>query len=260
MNRGLGGYVPVALLVQGQVASSPSDWSRPERMPVMDPVVVEFPLRGEWLIERTPAYRVPSHGTDMFGQRYAYDIIRTDRRSGLHIHPGPRLRTYLLGVPVRECYGWGQPVHAALGGVVVAAVDGIPERLRLHPVREAWAAVGNTVAFARAPRGIEPQRLAGNHVIVQTGPTYALYAHLVTGSVAVTPGQSVGVGEVVGLVGHSGNSTSPHLHFQLMDSSDPCVAQGVACAFREYLVLRDRQWHRAACAIPGRFDRVRSIS
>jgi murein DD-endopeptidase MepM/ murein hydrolase activator NlpD len=229
-------------------------------MPVMEPVIVEFPLRGEWLIERTPAYRVPSHGTDMFGQRYAFDIIRTDDRTGLHIHPGSRLRAYLGGVPIRECYGWGQPVHAALGGVVVAAVDGVPERPRLHPVREAWAAVGNTVALARAPRGIEPARLAGNHVIVQTGPAFALYAHLVTGSVSVTAGQSVAAGELVGRVGHSGNSTSPHLHFQLMDAPDPFVARGVACAFREYLVRRDQQWQRARSAIPGRFERVRSVS
>ena len=36
------------------------------------PVVVDFPLRGEnWMAVTTPAHRVPSHGTDMLGQRYA---------------------------------------------------------------------------------------------------------------------------------------------------------------------------------------------
>ena len=34
-----------------------------------DPVVVGFPLEGEWQAERTPAYRIPSHGTDALGQR-----------------------------------------------------------------------------------------------------------------------------------------------------------------------------------------------
>ena len=34
-----------------------------------DPVVVGFPLEGEWLAERTPAYQIPSHGTDALGQR-----------------------------------------------------------------------------------------------------------------------------------------------------------------------------------------------
>ena len=64
-----------------------------------------------------------------------------------------------------------------------------------------------------------------------TGGTYALYAHLAPGSVAVSPGQRVRVGEVLGRVGHSGNSTAPHLHFQLMDSPDPWQARGIPCAF-----------------------------
>jgi murein DD-endopeptidase MepM/ murein hydrolase activator NlpD len=63
-------------------------------------------------------------------------------------------------------------------------------------------AVNTTVGFAR--RGLDPARLAGNHVIMATGGTYALYAHLAPGSVAVTSGQQVRVGEVLGRVGHSG--------------------------------------------------------
>lgn len=50
-------------------------------------VVVDFPLRGHWTVERTPADRIPSHGTDLFGLRYAYDFIRTDDRAGAHVHP-----------------------------------------------------------------------------------------------------------------------------------------------------------------------------
>jgi hypothetical protein len=42
------------------------------------PVVVDFPLDGEWLVERTPAHRIPSHGTDALGQRFAYDLVRAD--------------------------------------------------------------------------------------------------------------------------------------------------------------------------------------
>ena len=31
----------------------------------------------------TPAHRVPGHGTDMLGQRYAYDLLRADGRRGV---------------------------------------------------------------------------------------------------------------------------------------------------------------------------------
>jgi hypothetical protein len=212
-----------------------------------DPVVVELPLRGEWSIERSPADRIPSHGTDLLGQRYAYDLVRTDHRRGLHVHPAGTLRWLLLGGRTRDCYGWGQPVHAAVDGVIVQAVDGVGERQWVHLVRESWLAMKTTVRFARG--GLDPIRLAGNHVIMATGATYALYAHLAPGSVAVTRGQRVRVGEVLGRVGHTGNSTAPHLHFHLMDSADPLQAGGIPCAFAAYLMERDgavatrRAWH-----------------
>jgi murein DD-endopeptidase MepM/ murein hydrolase activator NlpD len=60
------------------------------------------------------------------------------------------------------------------------------------------------------------------------GP-YALYAHLAPGTVAVASGQQVRAGEVLGRVGHSGNSTAPHLHFHLMDSANPLHARGILC-------------------------------
>ena len=82
-------------------------------------------------------------------------------------------------------------------------------------------------------------------------------AHLASGSVAVTSGQRVGAGEVLGRVGHSGNSTAPHMHFQLMDSPDPLRAKGVPCAFAAYLVERDGQWHRVERGIPRRGERIR---
>jgi murein DD-endopeptidase MepM/ murein hydrolase activator NlpD len=111
----------------------------------------------------------------------------------------------------------------------------------------------------RARGGLDPARLAGNHVIVATAGTYALYAHLAPGSVAVTSGQQVRAGELLGRVGHSGNSTAPHLHFHLMDSADPLQARGIPCAFAAYLVERDGQWVRVERGIPHRRERLCSI-
>jgi murein DD-endopeptidase MepM/ murein hydrolase activator NlpD len=111
----------------------------------------------------------------------------------------------------------------------------------------------------RARGGLDPARLAGNHVIVATAGTYALYAHLAPGSVAVTSGQQVRAGELLGRVGHSGNSTAPHLHFHLMDSADPLQARGIPCAFAAYLVERDGQWVPVERGIPHRRERLCSI-
>jgi murein DD-endopeptidase MepM/ murein hydrolase activator NlpD len=102
-------------------------------------------------------------------------------------------------------------------------------------------------------------RVLGNHVILRCGDVYAGFAHLTTGSVAVEAGRSVLVGDVLGRVGHTGNSTAPHLHFQLMDDPDPLVAGGVPCAFRQYEVWRDGAWQRVENAIPRSTERIRSV-
>jgi hypothetical protein len=220
-------------------------------------VVVEFPLRGEWVAVRTPAHKVPSHGTELFGQRYAFDFVRPDGRKGLHLQPAGTVRSFLLGGRTRDYYGWGQPVHAAFDGRVVAAVDGVAERARVQVVREVALALRTTVGFDPARSGFEP--VAGNHVIVQGAEACAVFAHLAPGTVSVATGQEARVGELIGRVGHTGNSTAPHLHFQLMDASDPLRAKGVPCAFAEYLVRRDGRWERVERGVPGRGQRIRSV-
>jgi murein DD-endopeptidase MepM/ murein hydrolase activator NlpD len=220
------------------------------------PVVVAFPLQGEWVAVRTPAHKVPSHGTDRFGQRYAFDFVRPDDRRGLRLHPTGTLGSLLLGARTRDYYGWGQPVCAAFDGRVVAAVDGMPERARVQVLREVALALRNTARFDPALGGVE--LVAGNHVIVRGAEAFALFAHLAPGTVAVTAGQQVRSGELIGRIGHTGNSTAPHLHFQLMDAADPLQARGVPCAFREILVRRDGRWQRVERAVPGRHERIRS--
>jgi hypothetical protein len=219
------------------------------------PVVVDFPLRGEgWVAVNSPGDRVPSHGTDMLGQRFAFDFLQVDGRQRLHTSPAGLLRSLVLGVPTRSCYAWNAPIHAPFDAEIVRAVDGVPERRWIHPVREFARAMWNALTF-------RPERLPqvlGNHVIARSGDVYAAFVHLAPGSVAVREGQQIRTGDVLGRVGHTGNSTNPHLHFQLMDSMDPMSAQGVPCAFREYEVLRDGSWTAVADGIPRRADRIRS--
>lgn len=206
---------------------------------------------------RTPAHKIPSHGTEQFGQRYAFDFVRTDHRRGLHFHPAGTLRFLVIGGRTRDCYGWGQPIHAAFDGEVVEAVDGVSERAWLHGLREAAITLRTTVMFDTARH--TPSAIAGNHVIMRGGEAFALFAHLAPGTVAVTNGQTVRTGDVIGRVGHTGNSTAPHLHFQLMDSADPLRANGVPCAFKEYLVERDGRWEPVVSSIPHWRERIRSV-
>jgi murein DD-endopeptidase MepM/ murein hydrolase activator NlpD len=118
--------------------------------------------------------------------------------------------------------------------------------------------VRNAVTF-RPRHGFS--RLAGNHVIIaRDDGVHAAFAHLATGSVRVAPGRRVDRGTVIGLVGHTGNSTAPHLHLQLMDGPDPRTARALPCAFAAYEVERDGTWQRVERGIPGREERIRSVS
>lgn len=94
-------------------------------------------------------------------------------------------------------YGMGTPVKAAYKGVVVYSYFG-----GASAYNGGW----------------------GNSVIVKhTSPTlpggvlYTQYDHL--SSVAVSTGQSVATGQVIGGVGTSGKSTGPHLHFEVKSGS-----------------------------------------
>ena len=220
-------------------------------------VVVEFPLRGErWVAVNTPGDRIPSHGTDILGQRFAYDLLQVDSRRSLRDHPAGILRRLIVGIRTRDCYAWGAEIHAPFDGEIVRASDGLEERGWIHPMRELALVLKNAFTFS-------PDRLPsilGNHVIMHSGEIFAGFAHLVPGSVAVEAGQTVRRGDVLGRVGHTGNSTSPHLHFQLMDSPELITAKGVPCAFRAYEVLRDGGWERVENGVPRKVDRIRYLA
>jgi murein DD-endopeptidase MepM/ murein hydrolase activator NlpD len=56
-------------------------------------------------------------------------------------------------------------------------------------------------------------------VIVDIGDgRYALYAHLKPDSIEVEEGDRVTRGQELALLGNSGNTTAPHLHFHVMDA------------------------------------------
>ena len=61
---------------------------------------------------------------------------------------------------------------------------------------------------------------------------YAVFAHLRRRSVRVTAGQRVTTGQPLAECANSGNTTEPHLHFQLMDHPNVLLAAGVPVLFQ----------------------------
>lgn len=97
-------------------------------------------------------------------------------------------------------YQQGVAVLAAAEGTVLRMRDGEQEGAYLRD---------HSTKF----RGKE----AGNGVLIDHGNGWqSLYAHLRRGSVTVKPGQRVSQGAPIGIVGLSGKSEFPHLHFQVL--------------------------------------------
>jgi hypothetical protein len=179
-------------------------------------LTIGFPLTGEWVAVNTPAERIPSHGTDFFGQRFAYDFVRLNAK-GSGFSSRAMFRQFAFFVHASDFCAWNEPVFAAFKGEVFASEDGWPDRLRVNAI---WQVIRATF-LQGAPEPSDLRPLLGNYVLIQGEAGVALYAHLREGSILVRKGQSVEAGERLASVGNSGNSTMPHLHFHVMDRTDP---------------------------------------
>lgn len=134
------------------------------------------------------------------------------------------------GTQNTDWVGFGEPIHAVADGTVVLTRDGLPD---IPPM-------------TKNPGLRTPEDYAGNNVIVAIGHgRYAVFDHLVRGSVRVRRGQRVRAGQVVGKLGNSGNTDGPHLHFGIEARPDS-LAQGLPFEIDDFVLE-----HTASAASPG---------
>jgi hypothetical protein len=177
------------------------------------------------LVQNSPANRVPSHGTRLFASAYAIDFVPVDERGR-----SARLSVDSLFRPEQpELFpGFGRRITAPAPGMVVAVHD-------TEPDHESFRGIPS-IRYALTQRqrlGTGWRALAGNHVIIEmSSGAFVALCHLQHGSIQVSVGQSLAVGDEIGRCGNSGNSTEPHVHVQAMDGADPSHASAVALSFR----------------------------
>ncbi len=101
-------------------------------------------------------------------------------------------------------------IIAAADGVVLETEDGHYDRCHAD--------------LATADVSCDGYEMVANSVILEheTGHR-TLYWHMMNGSVAVQEGQQVTRGTVLGVIGSSGYSSTPHLHFELQDAEGQAI-------------------------------------
>ncbi len=184
---------------------------------------VRYPFNGRWLVQNSPANRVPSHGTAVFATSYAIDFVPVDAAGRT---ARIRLSSLVRPEPPERFPGFGRDVLAPVQGVVIAARDVEPD----HLAHRGLPSIGYALTQHRRVRS-GWEALAGNHVLIENRGIVVALCHLQRGSVRVRTGQQVRVGDALGRCGNSGNSTEPHVHVQAFDDRDPRDANAVPLSF-----------------------------
>jgi hypothetical protein len=212
-------------------------------MTAREKISIHPPLEGEWKFLRPPGHHP-----------YAFDFVQMDEKRKSY-HPENKLLFFVSHVASNRYFCWNKPVLAPVDGKVIRVGNGWQD----HEYTNIWKAIQlwYNATFQFRPEeengrlDIRPN--AGNHVMIQAKGGYiVLLAHLRNQSIVVTEGQQVRQGEIVGLVGNSGNSTMPHLHVNLFDQMDnPFKAEVLPFVFSCYETLDGNgRWIESKSSLP----------
>ncbi|CAN5468454.1 M23 family metallopeptidase [soil metagenome] len=172
--------------------------------------VLSAPLRGERYIAadaccdavRHTRAVLPVNGQTFLAQRYAIDFEQADAANRIFAGDAHDPTHYAI---------FGQDVLAVADGTVVGTRNDLAEQTP-----------------GTYPANIPIDQADGNFVVLDIGNGFFVnYAHMQPGSVRPKLGDKVRRGDVIGLVGNTGNSVAPHLHLHVMDGPSPLASQGL---------------------------------
>lgn len=185
-----------------------------------------FPVTGPATVEGMP---LGDGHRDLPSSEFALDIIscrylQDGQLSSSSPHNSPNAQDYFI---------FHREVLAAGDGIVIDTGRSWPDDWMKNPLDYSVERITDLTEDLISD-GVEFQNAyLGNYIIVDHGnEEYSAYVHLSQEAITVEVGDSVRQGQVIGLVGNTGNSTEPHLHFQLMDSPDYPSANGLPVMFR----------------------------
>ena len=190
-----------------------------------------FPLKGTWQALGAPS--LISHHRWGSIQEFAYDLVKIGSDGTTHIGDGTRLNDY---------YAFGEPVYSIGDGKVISTSSEATESSK--NLKQA-----NETSEEYTERSVADQGkllakgfsyVMGNHVIIQhDNGEYSYYLHLKQGSLKVKPGDIVKRGQHIASLGHTGNSTEPHLHFHVTDGPDMAYSRSIPVSFKNISLYQD---------------------
>ncbi len=178
-------------------------------VPESHATVLRLPFAGRWQVVWGGDTRELNQHHDVTNQRYAFDFLGTDEQGKSYKNDGSRNEDY---------YAFGREILAPADGVVTDVIEGVRDN---------------------QPGSMNPYSAVGNAVFVRHRDyEVSVFAHFQQGSIRVRAGDAVKAGQVLGLCGNSGNSSEPHLHYHLQNTSVIQEGTGIKCFFDKVILTR----------------------
>lgn len=184
--------------------------------PNLGPIIAP-PLRGEgWVSLNGPSNNsvhrrsyVIDDGRIYYSELYAVDWVKLENGNNYR-GDGTRNEDY---------YAYNQNVYSVANGVVVESFDDLPE----NPPNSRGISINGLT-------------IGGNSLLIKSNGFYHYYAHLIPGSQLVKVGDRVRVGQQIASLGNSGNSSEPHLHFEIVPEPYPLTSNAIPYRFDHYIL------------------------
>lgn len=169
-------------------------------------VLYSLPFEGVWTVANGGIDKKTSHSWSICPQRYAYDFFIEENGQSFRRN-GKAVTDYL-------CYG--KPILAPADGVVVE----LKNQFEDTPVSD------NHEVLCSA------SDVRGNYVVIQhSAQEYSTIAHIKKDSFCIRPGDKVSCGQVIARCGNSGNTSEPHIHFQIQQGKSFLFSAGLPIWF-----------------------------
>lgn len=170
---------------------------------------LELPFNNEWWVFWGGRNVSENYHAAYKVQRFALDIVKRVNGS-THTGNGSQNEDY-------HCFG--KQLNAPGNGKIVTVMNSIPDNI---------------------PGEFNAAVPEGNHVIIDhENGEFSMLAHFKEGSIIVSVGDIVVKGQELGKAGNSGNSSEPHLHYQLQTTANPEDGEGLPAQFLNYYANGD---------------------
>lgn len=168
--------------------------------------ILPFASSKPWFIEFGGTNKKNSHSWDMISQRYAYDF--EIRKNDLPYHND--LQEF------KNYYSYLEPIIAPYDGWVIELIN---RHQNTHITKDR-----QIICDVDDPKG--------NYIVLKhPNGEYSTLCHFEKDTFKVQLGDLVKQGDILGLVGNSGNTQGPHIHFQVQQGPNPDTDKGIKISF-----------------------------